>query len=95
MGREHFVPLTPLMRAILEAQPKRTANPLVFPSAVSGGVINGWSKLLPRLSRLPGSTSGLTIHEKSGADADVHALASTRPSPSCDRPCPAWSGGDL
>ena len=53
MGREHFVPLTSAMKTVLSAQPK-TSNPLVFPSPVSNGVMNGWSKLLPRLANASG-----------------------------------------
>ncbi len=56
MGRDHFVPLTSLMREIVQAQPRRTGNPLVFPSPVSGGVMSGWSRLLPRLIRASGVT---------------------------------------
>ena len=83
MAREHHVPLTPLMRSILEAQPKRTGNPLVFPSAVTGGVINGWSKLLPRLVRLSGVDMRIhdmrrtcrTVMSRHGVDEAVAELA--------------------
>ena len=54
MGRAHFVPLTGLMRSVLEMQPIRTGNPLVFPSVVTGGVMAGWSKLLPKLIKASG-----------------------------------------
>ena len=61
MSRPHHVPITPLMRTILDRQPKRTGNPLVFPSPVSHGVINGWSKLVPRLIKASGVT--LRLHD--------------------------------
>ena len=61
MGREHRVPLTPLMQRILGAQPKRPGNSLVFPSPVSSGVIKGWSKLTPKLVKASGVA--LKIHD--------------------------------
>jgi integrase len=48
MGREHAVPLTPLMQTVLASSLKTTSD-LVFPSSRSGDELAGWSKMLPRL----------------------------------------------
>ena len=49
MGVGHEVPLTPLMLAVVEAQP-RTTSPLVFPPArhTDNGQITGWAYLVDR-----------------------------------------------
>lgn len=53
-GREHRVPLTPAMKAVLAAKPGTARSDLVFPSAVTGSAMAGWSKLMPRLIRASG-----------------------------------------
>jgi integrase len=60
MGEKHEIPLTPLMRAVIAAQPA-TANPLVFPAVKSGGVISGWSKALNAIRRA--SEARFTPHD--------------------------------
>jgi integrase len=47
MGREHSVPLTPLMKTVLASSP-RAAGPFVFPSLRTGGKLLGWSGLMAR-----------------------------------------------
>jgi integrase len=49
-GEKHEVPLTDLMRGVIAVQPHTTGN-LVFPSEKSGGQVQGWSKLVPKLQR--------------------------------------------
>ncbi len=41
-GTQHLVPLTSMMKAIIERQP-RTTSPLVFPSSMKGKPLDGWS----------------------------------------------------
>ena len=53
MGKEHQVPLTAAMRAILAGQ-KRSAGGLVFPSPMTGSVMAGWSKWVPKLVKTSG-----------------------------------------
>ena len=53
MGTEHRVPVSPAMQALLAVQP-RSASGLVFPSAVTGSAMSGWSKLLPKLVKASG-----------------------------------------
>jgi integrase len=72
-ARKHEVPLTPLMRQIIEAQRavRGTAqdDTLVFPS-VDGNdvVIAGWSKLVPKLRRL----AGVGVAVKDGSTPKDH-----------------------
>ena len=47
-GAPHSIPLTPLMRSILERQP-RTTSPLVFPSGRTGRAMRGWGPLMEKL----------------------------------------------
>jgi integrase len=49
-GEQHEVPLTALMRTVIAAQPV-TASKLVFPSEITGGPIQGWTKLVASLQR--------------------------------------------
>ena len=49
-GAQHQIPLTALMRRILERQPRRI-SPLVFPSNTTGGVMSGWSGRMADLVR--------------------------------------------
>lgn len=51
-GARHEAPASPLMLAVLAAQP-RTTSPFVFPGR-SGRRMTGWSKLVPRAQRLSG-----------------------------------------
>jgi integrase len=81
-GRAHNVPLTPMMRAVIDKQ-VRTTSPLVFPSARTNGPISGWSKLLPKLQDLSGVSFGLhdlrrttrTTMSKLGIGEDVGELS--------------------
>ena len=52
-GREHSIPITPLVREILEACP-RTSSELVFASPRSGGAMVGWSKIVPKFRKACG-----------------------------------------
>jgi integrase len=80
-GSSHDVPLTVLMRTVIEAQP-RTLSPLVFPSRV-GGPIRGWSRLLPPLRRACGVDFVLhdlrrtvrTLMSRLGIPEDIAELA--------------------
>jgi len=60
-GRAHAIPLTDLMRGVLASQ-VRSTSPLIFPSALTGGRIGGWSKLVRKLQ------------EASGVDVRLHDL---------------------
>lgn len=64
MAREHAVPLTDAMRAVLAACPRTTAM-RVFPSARTGGALSGWFKLVAR------------IEARSGVAFDLHDLRRT------------------
>jgi integrase len=48
---DHDIPLTPLMRAVIAAQP-RGLSPLLFPSRITGGRLKGWTRLVAALSDL-------------------------------------------
>jgi integrase len=61
---DHDVPLTPLMRAVIAAQP-RGASPLLFPSRITGGQLKGWTKLVAALK------------DASGVDVELHDLRRT------------------
>jgi len=59
-GREHQVPITPLLRQVLDAAP-RARSGLVFASLRTGRQMQGWGKLVSRLR----ATSGVefTLHD--------------------------------
>jgi integrase len=50
---DHDIPLTPLMRAVIAAQP-RGLSELLFPSRITGGPLKGWTKLVAQLQDLSG-----------------------------------------
>ena len=60
-GAQHQIPLTALMRRILDRQ-ARTTSPLVFPSNATGGVMSGWSGRMADLVREAG-IGHFTIHD--------------------------------
>jgi integrase len=63
-GREHTVPITGMLAALLEEIPDRGGG-LVFPSEKRLGgatAMSGWSKLLPRLRRTSG-VEGVGLHD--------------------------------
>jgi integrase len=55
---DHDIPLTPLMRAVIAAQP-RTISPLLFPSRITGGRLQGWHQMMATLRRDSGVDFGL------------------------------------
>jgi integrase len=61
---DHDIPLTPLMRAVIAAQP-RVLSPLLFPSRTTGGRLKGWTKLVAALK------------DTSGVDVELHDLRRT------------------
>ena len=61
---DHNIPLTPMMRAVIAAQP-RTTSPLLFPSRITFGPIKGWTKLVAALK------------DASGVDVELHDLRRT------------------
>jgi integrase len=61
---DHDIPLTPMMRAVIAAQP-RTTSPLMFPSRITAGRIKGWTKLVAALQ------------DASGVDVELHDLRRT------------------
>jgi integrase len=61
---DHDIPLTPLMRAVIAAQP-RTTSPLLFPSRLTGSRMRGWHHLVAALRR------------DSGVDFQLHDLRRT------------------
>jgi integrase len=61
---DHDIPLTPLMRAVIAAQPRGT-SPLLFPSSITGGRLKGWTKLVAALK------------DASGVDVELHDLRRT------------------
>jgi integrase len=81
-GEKHEVPITDLMRTVIAAQPA-TASPLVFPSERTGGVLGGWSKLVPAFQRAAGVKFTLhdlrrtcrTLMSKLGVDFEIAELA--------------------
>jgi integrase len=81
-GEKHEVPLTDLMRTIIAAQPA-TTSALLFASEKSGGVIAGWSKLVPALQRAAGVTftphdlrrTCRTLMSRLGVEPDIAELA--------------------
>ena len=51
------MPVSPAMRSLLATgQPRSVKGGLVFPSAVTGSAMSGWSTLLPRLVEASGVT---------------------------------------
>jgi integrase len=61
---DHDIALTPLMRAVIAAQPHST-SPLLFPSRMTGGRLRGWNHLVAALQR------------NSGVDFQLHDLRRT------------------
>jgi integrase len=61
MAARHEIPLTPLMREILDGQPK-TTSPLIFPSDVTGRKLAAWGRLKARLVQDTG-IGAWTIHD--------------------------------
>jgi integrase len=61
---DHDIPLTPLMRAVIAAQP-RGLSPLLLPSRITGGRIKGWTELVA------------VLEEASGVDVGLHDLRRT------------------
>jgi integrase len=61
---DHDIALTPLMRAVIAAQP-RTTSSLLFPSRMTGGRMRGWFHLVAALQR------------DSGVDFQLHDLRRT------------------
>jgi integrase len=60
----HDIPLTPLMCAVIAAQP-RGLSPLLFPSRITGRRLQGWTKLVAALK------------DASGVDIELHDLRRT------------------
>lgn len=56
----HDIPLTPLMRTVIAAQP-RTTSTLLFPSRITGGRLRGWTKLVKQLQDASGV--GVELHD--------------------------------
>src|SRR5262249_35612982 len=79
---DHDIPLTPLMRKVVDAQPRRSSA-LVFPSPVTNGRLKGWSKLLAALRAESGVEFGLhdlrrtcrTLMSRLGVSEDIAELA--------------------
>jgi len=63
-GADHNIPLTPLMRAVIAAQP-RSLSPLLLPSRITGSRLKGWTKLVAALK------------DASGVDVELHDLRRT------------------
>jgi integrase len=59
-GREHQVPITPLLRQVLDAAP-RLRGGLVFPSLRTGRQMQGWGQLVNRLRTV--SEVDFTLHD--------------------------------
>jgi integrase len=81
-GAQHEVPLTDLTRQVIAAQPV-TTSPLLFPSPVTGGRIQGWTKLVAKLQRASGVDFRLhdlrrtcrTLMSRLGVPEDIAELA--------------------
>jgi integrase len=79
---DHDIPLTPLMRAVIAAQPPLT-SPLLFPSRITGGRFKGWAHLVAALKDLSGVDVGLhdlrrtvrTLMSRLGIAEDIAELA--------------------
>jgi integrase len=61
---DHDIPLTPLMRTVITAQPRGT-SPLLFPSRITGRRLKGWTTLVAMLKDL------------SSVDVELHDLRRT------------------
>jgi integrase len=81
-GAQHEVPLTPLMRQVIDGEPV-TTSPLLFPSPVTGGRLKGWTKLTAKLRRASGVDFTLhdlrrtarTLMSRLGVGEDIAELA--------------------
>ena len=81
-GALHEVPLTALMRAVIAGEPVATSK-LLFPSAVTGGRIQGWTKLVAKLQQASGVDFRLhdlrrtarTLMSRLGVPEDIAELA--------------------
>ena len=81
-GALHEVPLTALMRAVIAGSPVTTSK-LLFPSAVTGGRIQGWTKLVAKLRQASGVDFRLhdlrrtarTLMSRLGVPEDIAELA--------------------
>jgi integrase len=79
---DHDIPLTPLMRAVIAAQP-RTTSALLFPSRMTGGRMSGWGQLVAALQRDSGVEFQLhdlrrtcrTLLSRLGVSEDVSEMA--------------------
>jgi integrase len=79
---DHDIPLTPLMRAVITAQPRRL-SPLLFPSRITGGRLKGWNRLVAMLNDLSGVDIKLhdlrrtvrTLMSRLGITEDIAELA--------------------
>ena len=81
-GAQHEVPLTPLMREVIAGTPATTSL-LLFPSAVTGGRITGWTKRVADLQQASGVDFTLhdlrrtcrTLMSRLGVPEDIAELA--------------------
>src|SRR5215468_4063096 len=81
-GAQHEVPLTPLMREVIAGSSVSTSK-LLFPSTVTGGRIQGWTKLVAKLRQASGVDFRLhdlrrtarTLMSRLGVPEDIAELA--------------------
>jgi integrase len=81
-GAKHEVPLTDLMRQVIAGSPVTTSK-LLFPSAVTGGRIRGWTKFVAKLQQASGVQFTLhdlrrtarTLMSRLGVGEDIAELA--------------------
>jgi integrase len=81
-GVLHEVPLTDLMRQVIAGEPV-TTNKLLFPSAVTGGRIKGWTNLITKIQHASGVSFRLhdlrrtarTLMSRLGVAEDIAELA--------------------
>lgn len=79
---DHAIPVSPLMRTVIAAQP-RTTSALLFPSRLTGARITGWTKLVKQLQALSGvevemhdlRRSCRTLMSRLGVAEDIAELA--------------------
>ena len=79
---DHDIPLTPLTRGVIASQP-RGSSPLLFPSRITGGRIEGWTELVAQLQDLSGVDFQLhdlrrtvrTLMSRLGVAEDIAELA--------------------
>ena len=79
---DHDIPLTPLMRAVIAAQP-RGSSALLFPSRRTGGRLKGWTKMVAAFRADSGVDFGLhdlrrtvrTLMSRLGVAEDIAELA--------------------